>query len=49
MDVAAITLKYLRNQGYHQQAPQELQSSLAEFAVGPAEAMVREILDFVRA
>jgi hypothetical protein len=49
MDVAAITLKYLRNQGYHRQAPPELQSSLAEFAVGPAEAMVREILDFVRA
>lgn len=47
MDAAAITLKYMRNHGYHQQAPQELESLLANFTTGPAEAMVNEILEFV--
>lgn len=47
MQVAGITLKYLRNHGYHRQAPQELKSLLEIFTPGPAEAMVEEILDFV--
>jgi hypothetical protein len=47
MEVAAITLKYMRNNGYHRQAPEELELLLADFKTGPTEAMVHEILDFV--
>lgn len=48
MEAAAITLKYVRNQGYHEGAHRELSSLLTAFREGPAEAMVTEVLEFVR-
>jgi hypothetical protein len=49
MAVAAIVLKYIRNHGYHRQAPQELAPLLAEFRNGPAAALVADVLAFVDA
>lgn len=48
LEVAAITLKYIRNYGYHQRAHQKLKSLLANFRDGPAGPMVEEILEFVK-
>jgi hypothetical protein len=48
LEVAAITLKYIRNYGYHPRAHQKLKGLLANHREGPAEAMVEEILKFVQ-
>jgi hypothetical protein len=49
LQAAGITLKYIRNHGYHAQAHQELTSLLGGFAEGPVAAMVAEVLEFVAA
>jgi hypothetical protein len=48
LEVAAITLKYIRNHGYHRRAHQKLRGLLANFRGGPAWAMAEEILVFVK-
>ena len=48
MAAAGIILKYIRNQGYHPQACQDLQPRLNEFRDGPARAVVDECLNFIR-
>jgi len=47
IDAAAITLKYIRNHGYHSRTHEALQSLLTPLSDGPAGAMVGEILAFV--
>jgi hypothetical protein len=47
LEAAGITLKYIRNHGYHAQAHQELAALLGGFAQGPAAAVVAEVLAFV--
>jgi hypothetical protein len=49
LDAAGITLKYIRNHGYHAQAHEELASLLGGFDGGPVAAMVAEVLEFVAA
>ena len=45
---AAISLKYIRNHGYHERAHEELGALLAGFREGPTAALVEEILQFVQ-
>lgn len=49
LEAAGVTLKYIRNHGYHGRAHEELQALLAAFRDGPAGEMVAEILAFVQA
>lgn len=48
MAAAAIILNYIRNQGYHPRACEELQPLLSEFRDGPARGIADECLDFIR-
>lgn len=48
MAAAGIILKYIRNQGYHPLACQELQPRLNQFRGGLAQAVVDECLNFIR-
>jgi uncharacterized protein (UPF0548 family) len=48
MAAAGIILKYIRNQGYHPRACQDLQRRLNEFRGAPARAVVDECLHFIR-
>jgi hypothetical protein len=47
LKAAGIALKYIRNHGYHAQAPAELALLLGGFVEGPVAAMVAEVLEFV--
>lgn len=48
LEAAAISLKYIRNHGYHERAHEELGALLAGFREGPTAALVAEILQFVQ-
>ncbi len=48
MAAAGLILKYIRNQGYHSEAGEELQLLLAEFQDAPARAVADECLNFIR-
>ncbi len=48
LEAAAITLKYVRNHGYHDGGHEALRPLLCEFDEGAAAAMVAETLQFVQ-
>lgn len=48
LEASATALKYIRNEGYHKGAYEELRRQLTPFAEGPARSVADEVLEFVR-
>ena len=48
MRAAAVSLEYVRTQGYHRDAQSELKALLEPFDRGPAARQSREVVEFVR-
>jgi hypothetical protein len=48
MEAAGTILKFVRLNGYHRTAPEDLEALLSRFTTGPARGMIDEVLNFVR-
>lgn len=48
MEAASTVLMFIRMNGYHEAAPEKLETLLSQFTRGPTRGMITEVLNFVR-